>query len=675
MSGGAAGSAASGGSQAGSATANGGASAGASGSVTAGSGGAAGAATAENATLSALVPSVGALLPVFVPTKTSYALRVPSGTTSVSLTPTASANTTAITVNGAAVASGAAAPSLAVPADGKLSVSIVASGAAPLSATTYTITLSIQAVPTHLTIYSVGDSTMADYQLSMYPHQRGWMQMFPQFLKGDVQVANFGINGTSSKSYYRSPGWDSVKGRILPGDYVFIQFGHNDEKDGGIEGASGIGTAPWVGYHDYLTKFVTEAKALGGIPILFTPVVRSSWTGTAISATGAHNLSAVGAAADSGNYPAAMRDVAQKSSCPLVDLTLLSKALAEQYGPLSAKATLYIAEDDTHLQPMGALSYAQLAAQDLLKQGILSALLEPALGLKFSDSAVNFGSRYVGSTLERSFSLYGLSLSPAAGSVKLTAPTGFTLSSGAAAPSATLELPYTLGALSPTTVTLRFAPTVPAEIASSLSVQPGTGSATSIALSATALQLPSGASEVEARYPLDATSTTACTSVGTATCAAESFAGLYPKSYADITLILPAPATVAAQRLSIQSAPVADSWPLETAQNAARYLQFSLTPASGKSARIDTVSLYTGASGGTLGLHASYSTHADFSEPVDLFDSPSNEVNVLTFRTASPVASVAPGAAFYLRVFPFSSSASTKTSLSVQSVVIHGVSY
>lgn len=625
--------------------------------------------------MSALTPSAGALLPVFTPSKTSYLLRVPNGTASVSLTPTASANTTAITINGVAVASGAASAVVAVPTDGKLTFTVVASGTAPLPATTYTVALSIQAAPTRLSIYSVGDSTMADYQISMDPNQRGWMQMFPQFLKGDVKVANFGINGTSSKSYYLSAAWDRVKGNLLPGDYVLIQFGHNDEKDGGIEGPSGIGTAPWVGYHDYLTKFVNEAKALGGTPILFTPVVRLSWAGTTISATGAHDLTATGAAADSGNYPAAMRDVAKTLSVPLVDLTVLSKALVEQYGAIPAKAKLYIAADDTHLQPMGALSFAQLAAQELVKQGILSAQLEPTLGLKFSDSTLNFGQRYIDSTLQRSFSVYGLSLTPAAGVLVISAPSGFTVSTGASTPAATLELPYTLGAVAPTTVQVSFAPTAAADVSTSLSVRPGTGTASTIALTATALALPSGASEVEARYPLDAASTTSCTTVGTATCVAESYGALYAKDYPSITLISPTPIVVAAQRLSIVSTPAADSWPLETALNGARHVQFVLAPATGKSASIDTVSLYTGASGGTLSLHVSYSTHADFSSPVDLFDSPSNEVNVLTFRSASPVAAVAAGSAFYLRVYPFSTSASTKTALSLQSVVIHGVSY
>ncbi|MET0794313.1 MAG: MauE/DoxX family redox-associated membrane protein, partial [Polyangiaceae bacterium] len=496
---------------------------------------------------------------------------------------------------------------------------------------------------------------------------------------GALKVIDPQSSVAAVQAYQLVPGWldrpITVKSVILPGDYVFIQFGHNDEKDGGIEGASGIGTAAWDAYHDYLTKYVTEAKALGGIPILFTPVVRLDWAGSMISAVGSHDLTPAGAAADSANYPAAMRDVAKTLGVPLIDLTLLSKALVEQYGPVNAKASLYISADNTHLQPMGALSFAQLAVQELIKQSILSTELQPALGLELSDAALAFDSRYLGSKVERSFSLYGLSLTPATGTVLISAPSGFLLSTGSGTPSATLELPYVLGALPPTAVEVSFAPTAAAPYTGALTVKPGTGTASNVALSATALAPPTGASEVEARYVLDAASTTTCVTVGAASCAAESFTGLYLKDYSNITQLSPIPTSVAAQRLNIASTPVIDSWPAEMTPNLGRYVQFALTPNIGQSASIDTVSLYTGAGSTTVGLRVSYSTQADFSAAVDLFDAPSNEGNVLVFRSASPVANVAPNASFYLRVYPYSLTSSASSSLSLQSVVIHGVAW
>ena len=626
-------------------------------------------------TLTALVPSVGAFVPVFNPSKTSYTLRVPNGTASVSLTPTAGDGTTAITVAGAMVASGTASPVAAIPGDGKLTLDVTASGAAPLASAKYTITVSVQAVPTRPTLYSVGDSTMADYQVSMYPNQAGWMQMFPQLVSGDVGIVNSGLNGTSSKSFYRTPSWDRTKNLILPGDYVFIQFGHNDEKDGGIEGASGVGTAAWDAYHDYLSKYVSEAKALGGIPILFTPVVRLGWTGTKLSAKSNHDLTPVGGVTDSANYPAAMRDVAKTLGCPLIDLTVLSRALVEQYGPLSAKANLYISTDDTHLQPFGALSFAQLAARELVTQGILVSALKPDLGLVVSEASLDFGKRYVTTTAERTFSVYGVGLAPATGSVSIQTVSGFDLSTITGTPGPQLSLPYAFGALPPTTVRVLFTPSVFAQYGDTLNVKPGSGTPRSVALVAAAVALPDGASEVEARYPLDAASGTACVAVGAATCAAESLAGLYAKDYATITQLLPTPSAVVAQRLSIVSSPQADSWPLEAMPNPTRFVEFTLTPNAGKSASIDSVSLYAGAGGPVLGLRASASTHADFSAPVELFDVPNNDANVLVFRSASPVVSVAPGEMFRVRVYPFSKAASTASALRLKAVSIHGVSY
>jgi hypothetical protein len=95
------------------------------------------------------------------------------------------------------------------------------------------------------------------------------------------------------------------------------------------KGPSGIGTAAFGAYHDYLTKYVDETRALGAIPILFTPIVRLEWDGASSSATGCHDLTGNGTAVGDANYPEAMRDVATALKVPLVDLTLTTKALAE----------------------------------------------------------------------------------------------------------------------------------------------------------------------------------------------------------------------------------------------------------------------------------------------------------------------------------------------------------
>src|ERR1035437_735848 len=86
-------------------------------------------------------------------------------------------------------------------------------------------------------IFTIGDSTMADYDTIKYSgdkEQRGWCQLFPKFLNDEVVLKNAARNGRSSKSFYYEI-WKNLRNEIKKGDYVFIQFGHNDEKNKGLD--------------------------------------------------------------------------------------------------------------------------------------------------------------------------------------------------------------------------------------------------------------------------------------------------------------------------------------------------------------------------------------------------------------------------------------------------------
>ncbi len=629
---------------------------------------------AADATLSALVPSVGAIVPIFSPSERTYTLRAPNGTTSVALTPTSNNSGASIQINGVSVPSGQASSSLALPASGALDLSVIVTAEDATTTATYTVHVSVQALASSPTIYSVGDSTMANYDPTANPNQRGWMQMFPEFITAGVSVANAAINGTSSKSFYLSATWDTVKAQLLTGDYVFIQFAHNDEKDNGIEGPGGIGTAAWGAYHAYLVKYVNEARALGAIPILVTPIVRLDWDGTSIDAIGCHDLTGNGTAVGDANYPEAMRDVATTLNVPLVDLTLATKALAEQYGPTDAKSILYIPADNTHLQVMGALSYAQLAVEGCLSLGLFSQSLNPTLGMQLGSSALDFGTRYLDSSLDRAFSVLGLSLTPDIGSVLVAAPAGFLVGIDETNLSPTLQLPYTLGALPPTTVYVRFQPALAQPYSDSVTLTPGTGSAGSVALSAAALEVPAGGTEVAASYALySATSGASCTTNGTITCADETLVGLHVFDYSPLTTLLPAPTPVPTQRLSTTTG---DAWPAESDVDPTRYAEFSVSAGANETLSIDTVSLYAGFSGGpTLGFRVQLSTADDFSAPTELLDSPDNASNTLGFYSFSPLVSVAPTQTLHVRVFPYSKTQATKKYLSLAAVSMHGVAY
>ena len=129
-------------------------------------------------------------------------------------------------------------------------------------------------------VITIGDSTMANYDEEEYSgdkEQRGWGQLFSLYLKDGVVLNNEARNGRSSKSFYYER-WSEIKETIHHGDYVIIQFGHNDEKNDGVdtseEDPKARGTNPWGQYQKYLRIYVHDVRSKGGVPILATPVVR-----------------------------------------------------------------------------------------------------------------------------------------------------------------------------------------------------------------------------------------------------------------------------------------------------------------------------------------------------------------------------------------------------------------
>jgi acetyl esterase/lipase len=210
-------------------------------------------------------------------------------------------------------------------------------------------------------VYMIGDSTMADKANPETNPERGWGQLLPQFFDDQVAVHNFAVNGRSTKSFIGEGKWGAVLGKLKAGDYVFIQFGHNDEK---AEDTTRYAD-PRTTFRGNLARFVTEARAKGATPVLFTPIVRRKWN-------------AQGNLEDThGAYPLAVREVANNLRVPLIDLQPLTENLVRGTGPEGSKR-LYVwvapgeskmypegRQDDTHLSVLGATSVARLAASAL----------------------------------------------------------------------------------------------------------------------------------------------------------------------------------------------------------------------------------------------------------------------------------------------------------------------
>jgi lysophospholipase L1-like esterase len=217
-----------------------------------------------------------------------------------------------------------------------------------------------------LTIYLIGDSTMSDKPDPQRNPERGWGQMLPQFFSEQVTIKNFAVNGRSTKSFIDEGRWTAVRSEMKRGDYVFIQFGHNDQK---IKDSLRY-TNPLTAYRYNLIQFVTEAKDKGAIPVLFSPIVRRKFNEYGVL-TDTHGL-----------YPLIMRQVATELNVPFVDLHYKSERLVISKGPEQSKE-LYLwigpgrhpmypegKQDDTHFSVTGATEMARLAVEGVNEQGL-----------------------------------------------------------------------------------------------------------------------------------------------------------------------------------------------------------------------------------------------------------------------------------------------------------------
>lgn len=208
-----------------------------------------------------------------------------------------------------------------------------------------------------ITVYTIGDSTVANYTSGFYP-QTGYGQVLqPFFNSAGVVISNKAVGGTSSKSFYENQ-WPAVRNLLKPGDFVTIGFGINDS-------AADVArrTEPFTTFKQFLTRFVNDTKARGAFPILVSTINRSSWTADGKIYPAYHD------------YPVASRQLAGEIKVPLIDLDRMCTALLEPLGQTYSNFFIYMgllqgeypnlsggaAKSDTvHLQENGAYEMARL---------------------------------------------------------------------------------------------------------------------------------------------------------------------------------------------------------------------------------------------------------------------------------------------------------------------------
>ena len=206
------------------------------------------------------------------------------------------------------------------------------------------------------TIHLMGDSTCADKDLKGGTNpERGWGMIFRNFVDSDYKVVNYAQNGRSTKSFIDLGLWDKVESNLREGDYVFIQFGHNDAK----QSDTARYAAPFGAYQDNLRLFVRTAKEKGARPVLLTPVARR-WFKNGKLDRNCHT-----------DYPAAMKQVAAEEGIPLLDITTSTLDWLESLGDEGSKPYFMIStgkNDNTHTVASGARKVALLICDAIRQQ-------------------------------------------------------------------------------------------------------------------------------------------------------------------------------------------------------------------------------------------------------------------------------------------------------------------
>lgn len=223
-------------------------------------------------------------------------------------------------------------------------------------------------------IWLIGDSTMSIKETKTYP-ETGWGMPFTFFWDSTVTVDNRAMNGRSTRTFMEEKRWDPIVNDLQEGDYVLIQFGHNDEVP------SKKSYVPEKDFKINLVKYITDTRNKKANPVLITPVARRKFDSTGhIQET--HAV-----------YAQIVRDVAKENNVPLIDLSEKSKVLYQQLGPEASKQLFnYLLpgehpnypegkQDDTHFSESGARKIAEIVLAGIknLKLELADRVVKPAI--------------------------------------------------------------------------------------------------------------------------------------------------------------------------------------------------------------------------------------------------------------------------------------------------------
>ena len=334
-------------------------------------------------------------------------------------------------------------------------------------------------------VHTLGDSTMAPYDENA-TQTRGWGMYFGNFLTNGWTSVNYARGGRDSRGGYNEL-WNNAKNNVQAGDYVLIQFAHNDGKYNGVDNlelqayytakgdaanaaavkSDGRGTTPSTTYKECLKQIVDAVKAKGATPVLVSAVCRCYFgSDNKITRPGRHDLGdkydvivdgvlktgqKIAANDHTMDYSYQMQQLATELNVDFIDMTTATKSLYESYGTYDkCYAALFDKggeKDNTHYNLTGALTAARLCAQLMKEKGILADDIVIPTELSIAPANVDLGEGYLGKTAMKELTLSGLGLEPAADKVTVTATEDIMLSTDKQNWQSALEVNYQNGSL------------------------------------------------------------------------------------------------------------------------------------------------------------------------------------------------------------------------------------
>lgn len=568
-------------------------------------------------------------------------------------------------------------------------------------------------------VHTIGDSTMDSYA-GGGTDKMGWGGVLQQFFNGldanqqGITVNNRGKSGASTRTFYTdSRFWATMvtggSDAMQAGDFLLIQFAHNDENNNGVDAvelqaynaAHGLtaitdlrGTNPSTTYKANLKTLIDEAKAMGVKPILVSAICRNYFNGNVIKPSGRHNLkdgysilTEQGLVAGqkltvddhSMDYPYQMQQVAIAEGVPYIDFTAATAAMFENFGPAYCQANIFNLvgsdgkADGTHTGPMGATLIARCFAATL--QATAAAETNPQIkevldelaqyvslssDITLSPETMDFGSSYVGTPVVKTFNIAGFDITPATGTYTITASEGYEVSLDGESYAASVTPTYAGGSIF-ASVKVRGTCAADGQMDGTLTVTCGSIEKTAT-LHMTGILNTSGTESQVLWSMADGEATPAVT--GELTAGAEVMSGL----------VLGSPIYQEIDGVKYRRYKTSGDWPDQMDEVSDRYIQFSAEVPAGKNFRLDKIELDVAAvATNNMRCRIYYATQEDFTDAIQIKEFTSMAGNVANHVSVMPMKNLTEGDKVYVRVYPWMQGASASGKyIALKDVAIHG---